>query len=503
MNQVSPALASLRTSVIAGVRWNTAGATILIGLQGLQLVVLSRMLPPSDFGLMAMCTVVMAFAESLSAAGTGNYIIYRQSTSTALLATSTALNLIVGLGIALVVFLGAPLLADVFNEPRLILLVRTLACATFISAIGVVPHQILRRELEFKTLVTSQVVAMALATAVSITMAAAGAGVMSLVMGFITRTSAATALVTWATWRKMDFGRQFRMSREELGRLVRFGAPQLSERLLGIASDRADVALVGVIMGAEILGYYAFALSLVTIPQMRINPIATSVALPAFSKLQDKDTILGTAFCRVLRVVTAINAPLLLGLVVTAPVAIPLAFGDKWTPAIPVVQLLSLVGLGRAVGNPVGSLLVATGAVWRAFAWSVGCVSVTIVAVLTSCLLIGTPSGVAFCTGLIQLLLVPATYLFLVRPTSNASWYEYIDAIGRPVIAAAVGAALAWLPSFVFERGTVLAVIQVAVFIAAYPVALQAIDPASPRELMQLLRRNTPRTEEMSTNTGA
>lgn len=251
------------------------------------------------------------------------------------------------------------------------------------------------------------------------------------------------------------------------------------------------------------LGYYAFALSLVTIPQMRINPIATSVALPAFSKLQAKGTRLGTAFCRVLRVVTAINAPLMLGLVVTAPVAIPLAFGDKWTPAIPVVQLLSLVGLGRAVGNPVGSLLVATGAVWRAFAWSVGCVSVTIVAVLTSCLLIGTPSGVALGTGLIQLLLVPATYLFLVRPTSNASWYEYIDAIGRPVIAAAVGAALAWLPSFVFERGTVLAVIQLAVFIAAYPVALQAIDPASPRELMQLLRRNTPRTEEMSTNTGA
>jgi O-antigen/teichoic acid export membrane protein len=501
MTQASSALASLRTSVIAGVRWNAAGTTILIGLQGLQLVVLSRMLPPADFGLMAMCTVVIAFAESLSAAGTGNYIIHRQSTSTALLATSTALNLIVGLGIALAVFLGAPLLADVFNEPRLILLVRTLACATFISAIGVVPDQILRRELEFKTLVTSQVVAMAMATAVSITMAAAGAGVMSLVMGFVTRTSAATALVTLATWRKMDFGRQFRMSRKELGHLLRFGAPQLSQRLLDIASERVDVALVGATMGAEMLGHYAFALSLVTIPQTRINPIATAVALPAFSKLQDDRTILGTAFCRVLRAVTAINAPLLLGLVVSAPVAIPLAFGDKWMSTIPIVQFLSLVGLGRAVGNPVGCLLVATGAVWRAFVWTVGCVSVTIVVVYTSCVTTGTPSGVAFGLGLIQLPLILATYLFLVRPTTKTIWCGYIDSIGRPVTAAAVSAVFAWLPSFVFERGAVLVVIQVAAFIAAYRVALQAIDPASLRELMTLLRRNALRTDAMRTIT--
>jgi O-antigen/teichoic acid export membrane protein len=73
------------------------------------------------------------------------------------------------------------------------------------------------------------------------------------------------------------------------------------------------------------------------------------VLAPAFSRIQDDAERIAAAWARVVRVLAAISAPALLGLIVVAPDFIPVVLGDQWTEAVTVVQVLAWVGLIQAV----------------------------------------------------------------------------------------------------------------------------------------------------------
>lgn len=482
-----PVAIPLRQRAIHGLRWNGASSAVLIGLQCAQLLVLSRCLPPADFGLMTMCLVVMAIADSFTGAGAGLLLIHREEIDRELLSASATVNLAVGLTVALVVIIGAPWIAGRFAEPRLVPLVRMLACSMFVASFGVNSEMLLRRNLDFRGLAHAQVIASAGSTAVAISMALSGMGVLSLVTAFVVRNIMVTGLLAWQA-RKLG-AMHLGVSRDSLRTIMAFGCPQMAERLLNIAADRMDFALIGATMGAEQLGYYAFASNLVSIPQTRLNSVVTAVALPVFARLQNDRRALGSAYCKILRGTATINAPILIGVIPLASLAIPLVFGNRWIGAVPLVQILALVGLGRAIGNPVGSLVIATGAVRLSLAWNVLVIALTWIATFAGVRLTDSTTGVAIGLIVLQFVMVPATYWLLVRRMSMAKWGAYVDAIGRPSVAATAAAGLAWLVAVLPITGAALLATQLGVLIGSYVCFVRMLDPEIAIDTVAILRR--------------
>jgi PST family polysaccharide transporter/lipopolysaccharide exporter len=493
-----PVAIPLRQRAIHGLRWNGASSAVLIGLQCAQLLVLSHCLPPADFGLMTMCLVVMAIADSFTGAGAGLLLIHREEIDRELLSTSAAVNLAVGLAVALVVIIGAPWIAGRFAEPRLVPLVRMLACSIFVASFGVNSEMLLRRNLDFRGLAHAQVIASAGSTAVAISMALSGIGVLSLVTAFVVRNVMVTALLTWQA-RKLG-AMHLGVSRSSLRTIMAFGCPQMAERLLNIAADRMDFALIGAMMGAEQLGYYAFASNLISIPQTRLNSVVTAVALPVFARLQHDKSAIGSAYCKILRGLTTINAPILIGVIPLASLAIPLVFGTRWISAVPLVQILALVGLGRAIGNPVGSLVIATGAVRLSLAWNVLVIALTWIATFAGARLTDSTKGVAIGLIVLQFALVPATYWLLVRRMSMAQWGTYADAIGRPAAAAAAAAGIAWLVTVLPISGVALLATQLGVLIGSYVSIVRVLDPKIAIDTIAIIRGKWDPNEQRQSN---
>jgi O-antigen/teichoic acid export membrane protein len=317
-------------------------------------------------------------------------------------------------------------------------------------------------------------------------MALSGMGVLSLVTAFVVRNVMVTALLAWQA-RKLGAMR-LGVSRDSLRTIMAFGCPQMAERLLNIAADRMDFALIGTTMGAEQLGYYAFASNLVSIPQTRLNSVFTAVALPVFARLQHDRRALGNAYCKILRGLTTINALILVGAIPLASLAVPLVFGTRWIDAVPLVQILALVGLGRAIGNPVGSLVIATGAVRLSLAWNVLVIALTLVATFAGARLADSTTGVAIGLIVLQLALVPATYWLLVRRMTMAQWGAYVDAIGRPAVAATAAAGLAWLVSVLPISGVALLATQIGVLICSYVWFVRILDPEIAIDIVAILR---------------
>ena len=150
-----------------------------------------------------------------------------------------------------------------------------------------------------------------------------------------------------------------------------------------------------------------------------------------------------------LKLLTTTNAPLLLGFAAAAPTAVPLLLGEQWRPAIPLVELCSLIAIGRTVNNPVGSLVLAVGRADRSFYWTLTQALVQLPLYAVGLLTLGlVPATWLLCA--VNLASVPAVYLWLIRPILGPIARDYAAAI-LPAVAIALGMAvlvrLAAMPS--------------------------------------------------------
>ena len=66
-----------------------------------------------------------------------------------------------------------------------------------------------------------------------------------------------------------------------------------------------------------------------------------------------------------------VNVPLLFGLITVAPLAIPVLIGAKWEPVVPLIQLMSVMGLCVTLTAPLASLLLGSGKAKWAFIWNI------------------------------------------------------------------------------------------------------------------------------------
>jgi O-antigen/teichoic acid export membrane protein len=123
-----------------------------------------------------------------------------------------------------------------------------------------------------------------------------------------------------------------------------YGANVFGARLLFFVNRNADRILIGRFAGAAALGAYTVAYNLMLTPLSQISLPLQQVLFPAFSRMADAQRI-AAAWLRANRLVGALTIPGMLGLIVVAPEFVALVLGEKWSSAIPVLQVLAWVGL--------------------------------------------------------------------------------------------------------------------------------------------------------------
>jgi PST family polysaccharide transporter len=181
--------------------------------------------------------------------------------------------------------------------------------------------------------------------AVGVGMAVAGWGVWSLVGQILANTAVGTAVLWLAcSWRP---GRA--VSRSSLVELGRFGANVLGARLAFFASRRADDFLIGLVLGPVALGLYTAAYRVLLVATDVVIWTIEGVAFPLFSRLHGDRERTTRAFYALTQLCSAVVTPAFLALAVLAPELTHLVLGPRWTGAVPVLQVLALVGIPHAV----------------------------------------------------------------------------------------------------------------------------------------------------------
>ncbi len=420
---------------------------LVFALQFITLAVLARLLSPSDFGLMGMLMVVIGFAHAFADMGISNAIIHRQDATIDQLSSLYWLNIIAGVIVFCVVCASTPLIVRFYHEPQLPNLLYLTAAIFLIVPLGQQFQILLQRELKFDGLAKIEIATAIVNSAVAVGSAFAGIGVYSLILGQLAATFAKTLLLIVAGWHQWCPTLHF--AKRDLKGYMSFGLYQMGERSVNYLNSNLDYLLIGSMLGAKTLGYYTLAYNLIIKPSTMINPVITKVAFPVFSLIQNETEKLRRGYLKALQFLATINFPMMVGLAIIAPVAVPVIFGEQWQPSIILIQILTIVGLLRSTGNPVGALLLAKGRADLGFKWNLG-LTVTQIPGLYIGAKLGGVVGVAISFSVLMIFYSIFNYLLLIRTLVGRCLHAYIQSMWPPLLASAIMACI------VFTVGTFL-----------------------------------------------
>jgi O-antigen/teichoic acid export membrane protein len=347
----------LQRRMARGLTWTVVDTWGRQLLNFLIFIILARLLTPADFGLVALATVFVAFAQLVVDQGLGDALIQRREVDREHIDTAFWVAVATGTVLTLVGVLIAIPLAALLGEPGLEPILQVLSLTFLLSALSSIQIAILRRELAFRSLAVRALVAAGGGGVIGVAMAVMGYGAWALVGQQI----ASAAFSVLALWRVSPWRPGRRVSRAHFGQLLGFGANVVGSDILNFLSRNVDNLLIGVFLGTVPLGLYSVAYRILNITQVMLVNVARKMAFPAFARLQDDADRLRRAYFRVTRAGSVAILPGYIGLALVAPELTIVIFGPRWAEAGPVASVLFLIGPVLTLQAFSGALLNAAG----------------------------------------------------------------------------------------------------------------------------------------------
>ena len=347
--------------------WTSAGR---IGQQLLQfglMIYLMRALGPKAFGLVAIVTVFTGFARAFTDFGFSAALVQRQDSKEEHRSSAFWFSLLGASTLAVILCVASGWIATFYEEELLGPITVWMALGLILGAFGAVPRALLQKALRFKTLVLIDSCGLLVGGSAAIAAALLGAGVWCLVIQQLVGTATVSGgLLVMGGWRP-----RWMWSRPAFTELLGFGAGLTGFGVINYWARSADKLLIGAYFGPVALGVYSRAYSLMLLPITQFIRVLAPVMFPALSTIQDDKPRVRAAFLRALNLLTFATFPMMTGLYVVAEPFVLGLFGAEWAEVVPLIQILSFVGVTQSVCNPTGWLYLSQGRTDWMFRWGV------------------------------------------------------------------------------------------------------------------------------------
>ena len=356
---------AFRSMLAVNVGWTALSQTCRLGGQLLTTMILARLLPAADFGLVALAMIVTGFVALFRDLGTSSAIVQRRDIGQSTASSVHWLNLAVGVALCVLIEGLAPAIARILSNPSLAAVLQISLLALPISSLGVVPLALLEKASRFRCIALIEATSALLGLLVAVWTASLGWGVYSLVSQSLL--IAATCTVGYSAmcqWRPT-----FSWNRSALRGILGFGANVAGFNVVNYLIRNVDNLLIGRYLGATDLGYYSMAYRLMLWPLQNISGVVGRALFPILSGLQADRAALARAYVRATAAVVVITAPLMFGFFALREALVVAALGDRWRPVADLLTWLVPVGLLQSIGTTVGSLYLATGRTDLMFKW--------------------------------------------------------------------------------------------------------------------------------------
>jgi PST family polysaccharide transporter len=391
--------------------------------------IMTRLLAPADYGLMAIAMAIVALTLYLSDSGMGRSLVRNSPDDVAAWSSAHWLVMVFTGGLTLLLAAAAYPTAWFFHEPRLTAVVLALSLMPLMHGFLEMPcNHLIQRE-RLWPIAAAETSSAVLGVVAAIWLAASGAGVWALVGQQLTIMAVKSSFIFIVS----GFRPRFIFSMAALAEHLRFARDTLGYAATNFISKQTDPLIIGRVVGAGPLGFYAIAHRIMAMPA---NIVCVPVQGALYSRLvrlrEDRDA-LKTLVLAVTMAQAALLFPAMTALAVVGEEAFSFLLSDRWAQTGALFSLLAVAGMAQAVTTLNGAVLQAldmTGARLRLT------IEFAILWTITALVLVQFGvEAVALGLSAASVIYLPRLLQIFLRPL-GCSYLEYAAALSGPVVAA-------------------------------------------------------------------
>jgi PST family polysaccharide transporter len=449
---------NLKSNMIKGIGWVGLSQILRYCLNFVFIAILARLLNVSDFGIMAIVTAILAISLSIGDLGLSAAIVQKKELNKSELSSSFWTCVMVGLAFYIIILNMASAIADFFHKQIINSIITVISMKFIIDSFGIIQDTLLRKELLFKRLAFVEIIESLSFGLVSIALALRGLGVWSLVYGYLL-SSLARVIILWIVcpWRP-----DFSFSLDNLKYLFRFAKNIVGFKATNYLASNVDRIIVGKILGSVALGYYSMAFTISNFAREKLCGIVNRVGFPAFSRIQENQGQLSSAYLKIITYASIIIFPLLSGLIILCPEFVRLVFGAKWSAMVEPLQYLCIAGMLSSITSFVGIIFLVTGHAEIEFRFSLISLFLLIIVLFSGVRfgISGVASGICF-----QALIMNITGYIFIRRLIKVNLTAYLKAISPAIICSII--MLTFLKLFLVSLRSISAFSNIALLISS------------------------------------
>ncbi|MBU2894681.1 lipopolysaccharide biosynthesis protein [Colwellia sp. D2M02] len=346
---------ALNKKIAIGAGWAVFTKFLVKSLGLISTVILARLLAPEDFGVIAMCMIVVAFLEVFTSFGFDLNIIQKDNVTNKTLNSAWTLKLIMGLILSTVLVSVSGLVATYYNDQRVEELVLAVALLPFITAVQNIGFVLYRKELDLAKEFPLEVYSKLFSFVITIGFTFYLENYWALVIGMYANAIAKTFM----SFLMHPYRPKLELS--EAKELFKFSKWLLLNNLLIFFNHKVTDIIVGKQSSAEQLGYYTVGYEISNLPTTELLfPLSRSI-FPGYAKLKNDIEKLRVTFLKITEIIIFVSAPVSVGISICSPEIVQLGLGDQWQPIIPIIAILSLYGFSRCAVQNIGTVFVVIG----------------------------------------------------------------------------------------------------------------------------------------------
>lgn len=348
---------NLKNAVAKGFLWGGMGNAVCQLLNLFFGIFLARMLTPEDFGPIGMLAIFSAIAGSLQDSGFVAALANRKQVSDNDYNAVFWFNVTSSIIMYALLFLAAPIIADFFEEPSLLLLSRYIFLGFVVAGFGIIPSAYLFRELKVKEKMLATILSIIISGSTGIIMAAYGYSY----WGIATQSILYVLVRTVVYWLFTPWRPSFKFDFTPLRELFIFSYKLLVTNIFTRINSNVFSLILGKFYRNTDVGSYVKAGEWNTMGSEVVNGMVNGLAQPVLAKIANDEERQLRVFRKMLRFTAFVSFPLLFGLSLVAPELIIVTITEKWLQSAFMLQYLAVWGAFVPLQSMFSNLLVSRG----------------------------------------------------------------------------------------------------------------------------------------------
>lgn len=470
--------------VVSGISWSAIQQFSTQGIQFIVSVILARILTPSEFGLVAISLVILNILQTINETGFGAALMQKLDRDDVDFNSVFFLNLALGVGLYLILFLAAPFLKYVFHEDQVTSVIRLIGLNLIISSFVVVQRTKLMIAVNFKTWTVATVVGAVISGICSIIYALNNGGVYAIVLQSLMNNLITTAMI----WACVKWRPSFKVSLERLKSLYNFAYKLIVARLINTVFNEVYSATISIFFAPKDLAFYNRANSFQSIGTSSITSVFQRVSIPIMCERQNSIELLASTLNRFVGTTALIVYPLLTLLIILARPLILCLLTDKWSESIWILQFISISGFFYVISTFNLNLFNATGKTSLALK----CESLkkgVAIAIIVLAVMSKSFTYLVFAQVAIAIIdFIITTYY--TKQLVNLSIIEQLSAVFPVLIACCIMGAIVFLSTIIIENILLKLIVGALIGVGAYCIIIIIANINNSRRILSKLVRH-------------